>query len=107
MRKMKCSVKWKGLFSPPKESDAMSVREALTWLMAKGLDNVFVETNALLIIPGLKSMPRVSSFHLILLDIKDLLAQFSNTCITFVKRSANRIAYVLARESFSSFDCWE
>lgn len=101
----KCTP-WKGVYSP-KEAEAIAVREALSWLKAHNYDKVTVEIDALLVLQGLHTAGNVSYFDLLLLDVKDTLSLFSHVSISFVKRSANRIAHLLAGESVSLSDCKE
>lgn len=97
------SKAWKGAYSA-READAVVIREALCWLKVQNLDRIHIETDALLVVQGLKSVEGVLSFELILLDIKDMVSQFTHTYISFVKRSTNQTAHVLAWESVSIYD---
>lgn len=97
---------WNGLFNP-KEAEAMAIREALSWLKFHRRESVQIETDALQVVHGLDVENGSSSYDLILLDIKDMLKQLSNVSISFAKRSANRVAHMLARGSFSMSDCME
>ncbi|XP_031091127.1 uncharacterized protein LOC115996126 [Ipomoea triloba] len=94
------STPWYGLFSV-KEAEAIAVREALSWLKANNISHCDVEIDALQITQRLSSPLFYSHFDLILLDVKDLLSSIHDVSISHVKRSANRIAHLLARESLS------
>lgn len=90
----------------PKEAEAMAIREALSWMKTHNM-RVHIETDSLLVVQGLNSMEKVSYFDLLLLDIKDACSHFVDVSISFVKRSANRIAHLLAWESLSLSDSSE
>nr|GMC69537.1 uncharacterized protein LOC109164833 [Ipomoea batatas] len=94
------STPWYGLFSV-KEAKAIAVREALSWLKTNHISQCDVETDALQITQSLSSPLFYSHFDLILLDVKDLLSSIHDVSIFHVKRSANRIAHLLAWESLS------
>ncbi|XP_031093123.1 uncharacterized protein LOC115997669 isoform X1 [Ipomoea triloba] len=97
---------WLGCYQP-KLAEAISVREALKWLKERNFDNVIVETDALLVIQGLKDSDFNSSFGLILEDIRKLASVFNCISFVFVKRSANTVAHKLAREAVFYADCRE
>lgn len=92
-----------GLFSP-KEAEAMAIREALSWMKNHKIDFLQVETDALQIVQDLKSSNAISACALILLDVKEMMSDFSHISISFVKRSANMAAHLLARESILMSD---
>lgn len=94
------SCPWNGVFSP-KEAEALAIREALSWSKMHNLDYMQIETDSLLTVQGLSHLEFVSSFDLLLADVKDSLSNFAHCSISFVKRSANRTAHLLARESLS------
>lgn len=72
------------------------------------MEFVHVETDSLLVIQGISSSSSVSSFDLLLMDVKDLLSSFIHNCISFAKRSANRTSHILARtpNSMSEHSEW-
>lgn len=98
--------KWHGCFNS-KVAEAISIREALRWLKEKKIDNILVETDALLVIKGLKVLDLNSSFSLILEDIRKLANDFLCISFSYVKRSANMVAHKLAREAMFIADCRE
>lgn len=57
----------------PKEAEALAIREALSWIKANQMEYVQAESDALSVIQSLKHVKPVSSFGLILLDIKDIM----------------------------------
>lgn len=82
------SIPWKGNFKP-KEAEAFAMKETLSWLKTYNFDQVHIESNAKLVVQGLKSELNDSSFDMILYDINDSIRHFSQVVILFVKRSAN------------------
>lgn len=59
------------------------------------------------VIQGLQSGSLDSSFGLILNDVKQIAANFSNVFFSFAKHSVNRAAHLLARELVSLSECTE
>nr|GMC47434.1 uncharacterized protein LOC109164833 [Ipomoea batatas] len=89
----------------PTEAETMAIRELLSWLKDQSPSQVLIETDALKVVQGLNSCSFDSAFDLLLCDVRDLLRSFSSTFISFVKRSANRAAHLVAREALSLSDC--
>lgn len=83
----------------PKEAKAIAIRDALTWIKTNQIEWVQAETYALSVVQSLKQVKNVSSYDLILLDIKDIMRQINHVNLLFVKYSANMIAHLLARRS--------
>ncbi|XP_019153886.1 PREDICTED: uncharacterized protein LOC109150431 [Ipomoea nil] len=79
-----------GLFKP-KEDEAIGVREALKWI--KDLQYDFIQ------------LQLYSSFDLIINDVKELAKDFLNINFLFAKRSANKVAHLLTRETLFKSDC--
>lgn len=71
------------------------------------MDKVQIETDSLLVVHGLNSDSNVSYFDMILLNIIDMCSQFTDVNISFAKRSANQIAYLLAQKSLFMLDSLE
>nr|GMD31864.1 transcription factor TCP4-like [Ipomoea batatas] len=90
----------------PKEAEALAIREALSWLKDQHHDNVLVETDAQQIVMRLH-LHNSSPFGLLLHDINGLLNSFSNVNVCFVKRSANAVAHLLARDAALNSGIWE
>lgn len=99
-------IPWIGVFQL-KEAEAMSIREALSWLKKLNLEFVKVETDVLQVYNGIlvESINFVLGFMLD--DIKEMARGFSHLYFNFVKRSANRVAHLVAREAGSLPDCME
>ena len=58
---------------PIREAEALSLKEVLSWLKLKKVNNCIVETNSLLVIEALNNTYNRSPFHLITNDYKHLI----------------------------------
>ncbi|XP_060966562.1 uncharacterized protein LOC133034985 [Cannabis sativa] len=80
--------------------EALGVKEALSWLKAKGWSTIEVETDSLLTVQAIFSKQQISYvFGLITNDCKILLSSSPNASLRFIKRSAYRVAHFVARRS--------
>nr|GLL41890.1 uncharacterized protein LOC109159918 [Ipomoea trifida] len=79
----------------------MAIREALSWLKDHDYDGVLLETDAQQVISQLH-IANNSPYGLLLRDINNLLVLFSNVRLSFVRRSANTVAHLLARDATST-----
>ncbi|KAM6542489.1 hypothetical protein CsatB_006936 [Cannabis sativa] len=90
----------------PEIAETIGIKEALSWIERKQWPSVVIETDALMVVQAIHSsilMP--SQFGLLVDDCRVLLSSLNNVSLKFVKRSANRAAHCLARESCFSSDC--
>ncbi|KAM6589465.1 hypothetical protein CsatA_012070 [Cannabis sativa] len=90
----------------PEIAETIGIKEALSWIERKQWSNVVIETDALVVVQAINSsilMP--SQFGLLVGDCRALISSLNNVSLKFVKRSANRAAHCLARESCFSSDC--
>ncbi|KAM6582269.1 hypothetical protein CsatB_009271 [Cannabis sativa] len=90
----------------PEIAEAVGMKEVLSWIKRMNIADVEVETDSLVTVQainGLVQMP--SQFGLIVQDCRLLLSELQNVFISFVKRSANRAAHCLARQSCFMSDC--
>lgn len=71
------------------------------------MDQIQVEMDALFVWDWLQNSSMISSFDLILNDIREIAKDFTSVCFMFAKRSANIAAHLLAREVILKFDCLE
>ncbi|KAM6571390.1 hypothetical protein CsatA_015470 [Cannabis sativa] len=82
----------------PEEMEATALAMALQWLISLGLTADFIETDSLLVVQGLKSAYVCNSaFHSMLKDVNYLVSFFPRAQVSYVKRSANTYAHVLAK----------
>ena len=93
----------------PKEAEAISFREALSWLCDKHLDNVVIKTDAQQIVMGLHGVKDSSYTGLIIDDCLYFLKHFSNLSFYFVRKSTNIVAHECARAALCnpSLQEWE
>lgn len=90
-----------GSFSPTL-AEALSIREALSWLLSLHFSNIVIESDALVVIQALNNpVPDSSSLGVIVEDCKFLARNFSSCHFVFVYRSANQAAHALATEAVS------
>ncbi|XP_060966242.1 uncharacterized protein LOC133034831 [Cannabis sativa] len=84
----------------PEIAETIGIKETLSWIERKQWSNVVIETDALVVVQAINSsilMP--SQFGLLVGDCRALISSLNNVSLKFVKRSANRAAHCLARES--------
>lgn len=92
----------------PNEAEAIAVREALKWIKEINLDNMQLESDCLQVINGINHPNAlVSSFDLIINDVRKIALSFINLSFLFAKRSANKVAHLLAREALFMSDCMD
>lgn len=101
------SCKRKHGYFLPKEAEAFAISEALSWLKSHNMDKCHLESDCFLVVNNMNYTDHIAYLDLIMADIKDACNQFSDISISFVRRSANRVAHELAREALSTSDCAE
>lgn len=83
-----------GSFSPTL-AEALTVREALSWLLSLGFSDNVIESDTLVVVDVLNNLVfDSSSLGLIVEDCKILARQFSSCLFVFVYRSANQAAHI-------------
>lgn len=88
----------------PTMAETVSIREALSWIKGKLWRGVILESDCLAMIQAIRcSYVNLSYLGRIINECKDLLAELQthNVKVNFVKRSANKIAHNIARNSSS------
>ncbi|XP_019190337.1 PREDICTED: uncharacterized protein LOC109184754 [Ipomoea nil] len=90
-----------------KEAEAMSLREALSWLKNTGMGGVVVEIDSQLVYNAILSSSFNSAYGFLVDDIKELASAIGDVEFRCVRRSANCAAHVVAREAFSVAGCGE
>lgn len=84
----------------PDIAEAVGLKEVLGWIKNSGWLWADVEMDSLVVVHAVRSSIVMKSvFGLLIEDCKRLLAELPNVCLHFVKRSANRVAHLLARIS--------
>ncbi|XP_073137691.1 uncharacterized protein [Henckelia pumila] len=90
-----------GVFDP-RTAEALSIREALSWLKDLSYSNIMVESDALTLIEALKKRsPDDSYVGLIIEDCRFLALELNSCSFIFVRRSANQTAHTLAKAAGS------
>ncbi|KAM6569080.1 hypothetical protein CsatB_017065 [Cannabis sativa] len=80
--------------------EALGIKEALSWIKTKNWVHVVVETDSLVTVQAIRSSQTMgSTFGLIIQDCRSALLSLPNVNLCFVKRSANRAAHYVARQS--------
>ncbi|KAM6569095.1 hypothetical protein CsatB_017080 [Cannabis sativa] len=90
----------------PIMAEAVGIKETLNWIKSKGWRDVIVETDCLNVVNDINSnKPMISPYGFVIHDCKALLVDLLSVSIVFVKRSANKVAHALARNSVHTADC--
>ncbi|KAM6584020.1 hypothetical protein CsatB_011022 [Cannabis sativa] len=85
---------------PAEVIEALGIKEALSWIKGKNWENVVLESDSLLSVQAIRSNQKMSStFGIVIEDCRLLFSSLNNVKIRFVKRSANRVAHAIARQS--------
>ncbi|XP_031090908.1 uncharacterized protein LOC115995902 [Ipomoea triloba] len=87
-----------------REAVAMGAREALSWIKKIGWPRIVLETDAQLVTNAVQKGLNITPFGEIIDDIRLLLGSIEDSSITFVRRSANETAHVLARKALCNRD---
>ncbi|KAL8119150.1 hypothetical protein AgCh_016602 [Apium graveolens] len=83
----------------PEFAEAMSVKEALSWVKCMAWQGVTIESDCLGVVQAIRSKVTMTSpFSSIIMECRRLIAEL-NIELFFIKRSANMAAHLLARES--------
>ena len=86
----------------PHGAEAMSIREALTWIKQNNMSNIIVGIDAQLVYEALQSSTKSNSpFGFLIKDCRELMSIIDYVMLYSVRRSANSIAYYVARVSSS------
>ncbi|XP_074342485.1 uncharacterized protein LOC141680056 [Apium graveolens] len=80
-----------------RETEAVSLKEALSWIKQTGYMYCIFETDAKLIADACKELKGIAYFHTIVSDCLKLFKHFENVLFDFVSRSANGVTHKLAR----------
>ncbi|XP_019167808.1 PREDICTED: uncharacterized protein LOC109163513 [Ipomoea nil] len=89
------------------EAEAMSLREALSWLKDTGMGDVVVEIDSQLVFHAILTSPFSSAYGFLVDDIRELASMIGDVQFGCVRRSANCAAHIVAREAFSVAGCGE
>lgn len=81
----------------PREAEAISLREVLSWTKRHGFTRCVFETDSKLLADAYNGGRGNSYFHSIVNDCVELSKHFESVLVQFVHRSANEVAHLLAR----------
>ncbi|XP_074356529.1 uncharacterized protein LOC141696263 [Apium graveolens] len=85
----------------PREAEAISLKEALTWTKDWKRSKCVFECDAKLLVDAVNGSRGNTYFHAIVEDCTDLLKYFDEVLVLFTHRFANMVAHCLARVSCS------
>lgn len=88
----------------PREADAISFKEALSWVKSLGMQCCMFETDSKVLAMACKNQEGESFFHTIVFTYKQLLKHFGHVLVDYMYRSANCVAHVLATAAHSMSD---
>lgn len=87
----------------PSLAEALSIREALSWMHSLAYSDIVIESNALVVIEALNNPISDNSSLGLIVDNRKLLARnFSSSQFVFIYRSANQVVNALAGEAVST-----
>lgn len=91
----------------PYFAKAIAVRKALSWCKLKAWNKVVIESDCLSVVQAIRSKITMSSpFGQIVMECGQMLQEL-NIALFLIKRSANKAAHFIARESCSfPFEFW-
>ncbi|XP_050222666.1 uncharacterized protein LOC126672755 [Mercurialis annua] len=92
-----------GLFDA-RSVELIGIRELLSWM--KGWSNLIIESDALEVVQDIRN-PELAKGDLLVEDCVLLAEQFSSLYFSFVRRSANLAAHLLARNARSLSGHWD
>ncbi|KAL8134494.1 uncharacterized protein LOC141714729 [Apium graveolens] len=92
---------------PPREAEALCLKETLLWLKEKSYRRCIFETDSQVLVRACKGVEGRSFFHTIVTDCIDLFQHFEEVSVCFTHRSANGVAHALARAASSMSDYQE
>ncbi|KAL6555923.1 hypothetical protein OROGR_005211 [Orobanche gracilis] len=84
-----------------KIAEAVSIREALSWMKNMGYEDFDLETDAQQVYFAILSHSFISAFDSVIDDVKEIVSSIGVVNFHFAKRSANRAAHTVAREAVS------
>ncbi|XP_074333967.1 uncharacterized protein LOC141671586 [Apium graveolens] len=91
----------------PREAEALSLKEVLSWTKQYGFTQCVFETDSKLLADACNGNSGRSYFHIIVRECLELIKHFENMLVQFVHRYANEVAHMLARVSRSMSDLQE
>lgn len=83
-----------------RETEGWSLKEALLWTSKWRPKKCIFKTNAKIVVDAIHRGGGHTNFHTIIDECVEILKHFGEVFVIFNRRSANRIAHMLARAAF-------
>lgn len=81
-------------------AEAIAFKEAIIWIKPKDWQKVIVEIDRIKVVQSLRSsVASTSPFGLVISDCKQFMHEIVPAAFCFIKRSVNRVAHFLSRQS--------
>ncbi|XP_074374021.1 uncharacterized protein LOC141714399 [Apium graveolens] len=100
------SIKIRGGWQP-REAEALSLKEALSWVREWRSSRCVFELDAKIVVEAVYTNGGNSNFHTIIEDCRDILKHFQEVLVVFDHQSANTVAHLLAQAACSMTDQME
>lgn len=84
-----------------REAEVLSLKEALAWVKTWRTHRCIFEMDAKMVVDAVNGPRKNSNFHVIIDDCVDMLKHFEEVRVSFDRRSANKIAHMLAQATYS------
>ncbi|XP_074356365.1 uncharacterized protein LOC141696076 [Apium graveolens] len=84
-----------------REAEAIGLREALSWIKHWRNTKCIFECDAKLVVDAVNGDRGYSNFDMLIEDCVDIIKHFDEVLVTFVHRSANNVADLLAKAAYS------
>lgn len=84
-----------------REAEALSLKEALSWMMTWRTSKCIFEMDAKLVVEAIQKSQGQSIFDTIIDDCRELFKHFEEVLVVYVHRSANNVAHLLAQTAYS------
>ncbi|XP_074378135.1 uncharacterized protein LOC141719654 [Apium graveolens] len=85
----------------PREAEAVSLKEALSWMKTWRTNKYIFESDAKLLVVAFQRRRGKSLFDTIVEDCQEILKHFQEVLIVFINRSANMPSHLLAHAAYS------
>lgn len=83
-----------------REAEALSLKEALTWMKTWRTSKCIFETNAKLLADVIYGGRGMSIFYIIVKDCIELMKHFVEVLVVFNRRSANIVAHLVVHAAY-------
>ncbi|KAM6550234.1 hypothetical protein CsatB_000042 [Cannabis sativa] len=95
-------AEYHGGYFPSEVTEAMGIKEALSWIKANHRCRVLIEIDSMLAVQAIHSTQLMTSmFGLVVNDCRNILSSLSDVSLRFVRRSANHATHFVTRHARS------